>query len=124
MTTVLDPPRSLAHLKYIVVRYHRSVDQYEMFEPSKTQSYNLGDLRSARKYFDSIGLSQLGVRATDAAFSFGASQAIIKEQRAYGLDLCRLNLDTFTVYQKDIDENRRMLDEAEDAEPDFINAAY
>jgi hypothetical protein len=42
----------------------------------------------------------------DAALAFGASQALIKENRAWGLDLCRIDLDRGVVRDRDIDEDR------------------
>ena len=50
----------------------------------------------------------------DAALAFGASQALVSEKRAWGLDLCRIDLDRGVVRDRDIDQDRGMDDDYED----------
>ncbi len=86
-------PTSLAYLKYFVLRYHRDQDEYELIEPNRTHTWIIGNAEKTRQYFWSIGMEYLGGRAMDSALAFGASQAIIKDQRAFGLDLCKVDVD-------------------------------
>jgi hypothetical protein len=103
---LLSPPKSLSHLTYFVVRCYRFEGRYELLEPGRAQSYVLGSAQQSWDYFKSVGLQELGARAMDAALAFGASQALIKENRAWGLDLCRIDLDRGVVRDRDIDEDR------------------
>lgn len=110
MPAVLAPPNSLNHLRYFIVRCFRGIDRYELMEPGKAQSYILGNAVETREYFKRIGLEYLGGRAMDSAFAFGASQALVKENRAWGLDLCRMDLDRGIMLDRDIDEDRNQYD--------------
>ncbi len=118
MPVQLAPPSRLDHLTYFLVRYHRESQKYELLEPHSTNSFELGDARTARKYFEDMGLEYLGGRALDSALAFGMSQAWIKAQRAYGLDLCKTNVEAGRSGERDIDEERRLLD-GEDGDDDF-----
>ncbi len=89
-------PTRLADERFFVIRFHRELGRYELLIPSTAASYDLGDRRQADQYFWSIGMEALGARACDAAFNFGASQADVLENRAYGLDLTRSSLDEIT----------------------------
>lgn len=91
MPALLELPVSLSHLPYFILRYYRDSGQYELVEPNKTNTYNIGDAFATRAYFTRIGLEYLGGRAMDAALAFGASQASIKGNRAWGLDMCKVN---------------------------------
>lgn len=108
MSSLLKPPSSLEHLTYFVVRFYRAEKRYELMEPGRATSYVLGSYTEAMKYFRDIGREYLGQRAIDAATSFGASQALLTENRAWGLDLCRIDLDRAVVLDRDRDENRRI----------------
>jgi hypothetical protein len=96
----LEPPKSLAHLAYFVLRFERNTKRFELIEPQKTNSYDIGGDMAAQAYFDSIGMEYLGGRAMNAARNFGASQALIKENRAFGLDLCQINLDAGIIQKQ------------------------
>lgn len=110
MPATLAPPNSLNHLRYFVVRCHRELDRFELIEPGKAQSYILGNAVETRAYFTRIGLEYLGGRAMDSAFAFGASQALVAENRAWGLDLCRMDIDRGIMRDRDIDEDRNQYD--------------
>lgn len=111
MPAKLRLPDSLDHLKYFIVRYDRETEEFELIEPNRTQTYVLGDAFATRAYFDRIGLEYLGGRAMDSALAFGASQAIVKERRAFGLDLCKVDLDAGLIRKVDIDEDRDIMSE-------------
>ena len=120
MPAHLQPPKSLAHLTYFVVRCYRPELRYELLEPGRAQSYVLGSAKEAHEYFKKIGLAALGSRAMDAALAFGASQALIGEQRAWGLDLCRIDLDRGIIRDRDVDEDRGVDVPEEDYDSDVI----
>lgn len=119
MPARLQLPESLSHLPYFVVRFHRDTGRYEVLEPHSANSYDLGDARTARAYFNRIGLEHLGGRALDSALAFGASQAWLKTNLAYGLDLCKVDLDAGISRPEDSDIDRRLLD-GEDDEEEFV----
>lgn len=114
MPAALELPDSLDHLKYFIVRYDRATEVYELIEPNRAQTYIIGNAFVSRAYFDRIGLSYLGGRALDSALAFGASQAIIKERRAFGLDLCKVDLDAGIIRKVDIDEDRDIIPESDE----------
>jgi hypothetical protein len=97
MPAQLAPPEKLSHLRYFVVRRDRETERYELIEPGKAQTYDLGDVFQARQYLEKAAGEYLGGRALDSATAFGASQAIPKERRAFGLDLTKVNLDAGIV---------------------------
>ena len=111
MPSSIRLPESLDHLKYFIVRYDREAEEYELIEPSRAQTYMLGDAFETRAYFTRIGLEYLGGRAMDSALAFGASQAIVHERRAFGLDLCKVDLDAGIIRKVDIDEDRGIMPE-------------
>ena len=98
MTATLAPPRSLRDCPYFVVKLERGPHQhrYTLLEPERAQSFDLGDAFKARAYLERAAGEYLGGRALDSATAFGASQAIPSKNVAYGLDLCRINLDSHT----------------------------
>ena len=116
MPSELAPPVSLNHLAYFVVRYRREERKYELLEPHSASSYDLGDAIKTRAYFERIGMEYLGGRAMDSALAFGASQAWVQDRRAYGLDLCKVDLDAGLVRADDLDNDRRLLDGEDDDE--------
>jgi hypothetical protein len=122
MPSVLEPPKSLDHFRYFILRYHRETGRYEMLEPRSASSFDLGDAFSARDYFSRVGQEYLGGRAMDSALAFGASQAWLADQRAYGLDLCKVDLDAGIIRNEDVDRDRRMLD-GFDEDKEFISGA-
>jgi hypothetical protein len=118
----LAPPSSLRHLPYFLVRYRREERKYELLEPHSTSSYDLGDAVKTRAYFLRVDMEYLGGRAMDSALAFGASQAWVKDQRAYGLDLCKVDLDAGLVRTDDLDNDRRLLDgEDDDDDVPFVS---
>lgn len=127
MPSRLSPPRSLNHLPYFILRYRRSEQKYELLEPHSSFSYDLGNAFQTREYFRVIGLEHLGGRAMDSALAFGASQAWLKGEYAglaYGLDLCKTDLDHGIVRQEDVDDQRRLLDDEEDEDFVFVSGTY
>lgn len=103
MPRILSPPRSLEGLDYFILRYHRSdtLDgMYELLLPGNADTYLIGNAFVARAYLERALGEHLGGRALDSATAFGASQCLIKERRAYGLDLTKLKLDPL-VYAAD-----------------------
>lgn len=121
MPALLELPTSLDHLPYFVLRYDRATQAYELIEPNKTNTYAMGDAFKTRAYFERIGLAYLGGRAMDAALAFGASQALIGPNRAFGLDLCQIDLDAGLVRRIDADEDRRMVGDDYDEDSPFIS---
>ncbi len=89
MGHTLQPPSRLDDQRYFVLRHDRELDVFELVTPSDASSYRLGDSYRTRQYFWSIGMETLGDRALDAARSFGIAMAIVKEGRAFGLDLTK-----------------------------------
>lgn len=87
MARTLQLPARLTDERYFVVRYDRELDEYELCLPNRDESHSLGEAAKARAYFAQIGMERLGGRAMDAALAFGASQAVVAEGRAWGLDL-------------------------------------
>lgn len=83
----LKPPDTLADLVYFGLRFNRDRRTFELGVPSTGNSYDLGSEQSATEYFKRVGQAALGTRAMDAARSFGMSQALVREQRAWGMDL-------------------------------------
>ncbi len=120
MPAEVDLPTSLAHLPYFILRYHREVGTYELIEPHKTNSYMIGDAVKTRGYFWSLNMEHLGGRAMDSALAFGTSQALIKEGRAFGLDLCKVDLDAGIVRKDELDDNRWLDGEVEE-DAEFIS---
>ncbi len=120
MPAQVELPTNLDHLRYFILRYSRDTQRFEMIEPNKANTYDLGDAFKTRAYFWGLGLEHLGGRAMDAAVAFGASQALLKEGRAYGLDLCKQDLDAGILRSEDADENRRAFSD-DDFEPVFIS---
>ncbi|OPZ66132.1 MAG: hypothetical protein BWY85_00068 [Firmicutes bacterium ADurb.Bin506] len=107
MPAQLAPPDKLDHLRYFVVRLDRDTQRYELIEPGKAQTYDLGDAFAARRYLEAAAGEYLGGRALDSATAFGASQAIPKERRAFGLDLTKVNLDAGIIRaDRDLDAER------------------
>lgn len=90
MARTRQNPASLDGLKYFVVRYHREAKAYELCLPSTADTFMLGREADAAAYFRERGIPALGERAMAAAQSFGASQALIEENRAFALDLTKL----------------------------------
>lgn len=88
----LDPPQSLDDQQYFVLQFHRGTERYTLVIRSTAASYDLGTAVAARQYFTRIGMEYLGGRAMDSAFSFGASQALVREGRAFGLDTTKTDL--------------------------------
>ena len=116
MPALLAPPDRLDHLRYFVVRLDREMRRYELIEPGKAQTYDLGDVFSARSYLEKAAGAYLGGRVLDSATAFGAAQAIPKERRAFGLDLCKVNLDAGIIKaDRDLDAER-LLGEDPDTE--------
>lgn len=97
------------------MRYERLNGHYELIEPQRANSYDLGDQWAAQAYFERVGMEYLGQRAMNSARNFGASQALIKDQRAFGLDLCKVNLDD-SVLRKELE--RELFHECEEQEPE------
>lgn len=108
MPQCLRPPSSLKELDFFVLRYNRDTEEYELLIPSR-ESYLLGDAFATRRYFRAMDMEHLGGRAMDSALAFGASQAIPAEKRAYGLDLCKIDLDPEVTEENREDERRREL---------------
>jgi hypothetical protein len=117
----LDPPRDLSHLKYFIVQYSRETEEYTLAEPQMAQTYRLGHARKAFAHFCRMGMEYLGGRAMDSALAFGASQALVKENRAFGLDLCKVDLHAGILRKVDIDEDRRLIDDDENPDACFIS---
>ena len=90
MGQALKAPSSLDGLRYFVVRYAREAETYEICLPNNGATYLLGKYDAAVAYFSAMGKRAMGERAMSAANSFGASQALIEENRAWGLDLTQL----------------------------------
>ncbi len=93
MARTLQPPPSLSNLRWFMVRYERESGMYQLAVPSTRETFSLGSDIETRKYFTRIGLEYLGGRAMDSARAFGASQALVQEQRAWGLDLTDPKID-------------------------------
>lgn len=89
MSHTLRPPSRLDDQRYFVLRYDRELDTFELVIPTTAASFRLGDSHRTERYFWSIGMEKLGCRALDAARSFGVAMAIVKEERAFALDLTR-----------------------------------
>jgi len=107
MPAKLAPPSSLGHLRYFVIRRDRETGRFELIEPNKAQTYDLGDVFETRRYLEKAAGEYLGGRALDSCVAFGASQAIPAENRAFGLDLCKVNLDAGIVkLDRDLDTER------------------
>jgi hypothetical protein len=85
--TAVPPPSSLSGLRWFAVRYDRETGVFTLAIPTMRETYVLGGAEATRRYFDLVGLSYLGGRAMDSAREFGASQALVRENRAWGLDL-------------------------------------
>jgi len=110
MPATLAPPERLDHFRYFVVRYLRHTGRFELIEPDRAATYDIGDVFAARKYLERAAGEYLGGRALDSAYSFGASQAIPKERRAFGLDLLRIDLDAGRTHKRAaISDAERML---------------
>lgn len=111
MPALLAPPDCLDHLRYFIVRLDRETGRYELIEPGRAQTYDLGDVFAARKYLEKAAGEYLGGRALDSATAFGASQAIPKERRAFGLDLCKVNLDAGIIKADRLLDEERLFGE-------------
>ena len=103
MPAILAPPKSLSHLPYVVVRYDRELGVYELIEPNRAHTYILGNAFQSRQYLERTLGEYLGGRALDSALAFGASQALIGKNRAFGLDLCKVDLNAGIIRKDDDD---------------------
>lgn len=115
MPAKLVPPDSLIGLKYFLVRFDRGTGRYELIEPGRAQTYDIGDAFAARRYLEKAAGEYLGGRVLDSATAFGAAQAIPKERRAFGLDLLKVNLDAGIIKSDRQLEMERLL--GDDATP-------
>ncbi len=114
MARRLEPPSHLSDQTYFVVRYDRELEVFELCLPRTDQTYSLGDAAQTRDYFKRIGLEHLGGRALDAAHSFGASQALMREGRAFGLDLTDPRIDKNGARRDLLHDHERLLGADED----------
>lgn len=108
MPALLAPPERLNHLRYFLVRYDRESGKYELIEPGRAQTYDIGDAFAARAYLERVAGEYLGGRVLDSATAFGAAQAIPKERRAFGLDLLKVNLDAGIMRADRVLEHERL----------------
>lgn len=109
MPAKLAPPERLDTMRYFVVRRDRETGRFELIEPNRAQTYDLGDVFETRKYLERAAGEYLGGRALDSCVAFGASQTIPAENRAFGLDLTKVNLDAGIVRQDRELDNERLL---------------
>lgn len=125
MPAVVNLPETLTQFRYFLVRYHRETRKYDLIEPNRANTYDLGTVENAVAYFKRIGLEDLGVRAIDAATAFTMSQASIARNKAFGLDVCRIDPDTLAERPRELDNDRRLLPEDGDDEDStvFISGA-
>lgn len=96
MSKTLSPPDKLDHLVWFVVRYSRPAGTYELVVPNTRQTYTLGNAFKARDYFKRVGMEDLGGRAMDMAYGFVGAQVLVKENRAWGLDVTDVKIDEAT----------------------------
>lgn len=101
MPAILAPPKNLTHLEYVIVRRDRETGRYELIEPQRAGTYDLGNVFAARQYLERTLGEHLGGRALDSAYAFGASQVLIHKNRAFGLDLCKVDLNAGIVRKDD-----------------------
>ncbi len=107
MPAQLAPPDRLDHLRYFLVRLDRDTRRYELIEPGRAQTYDLGDVFAARRYLEKAAGEYLGGRALDSATAFGVAQAIPRERRAFGLDLLKVDLEAGLLKaDRDLDNER------------------
>jgi hypothetical protein len=107
-------PDSISQHQYIVVRYSRDTLRYEMLEPNRVNSYDLGVFVEAYAWFEKLGMMKFGERCLSASKNFGAAMGIMKDRRVFGLDVCQVDPTRLTRYREDIDENRGMPDDSDD----------
>lgn len=117
MPATLDPPKSLEGVRYFVLRYARDTEKYELLLPDRAESFIIGDAFATRRYFERIKMEYIGGRAIDSATAFGASQAIPGENRAFGLDLLKVNLDAGIIKSDQELDNERLLGIDDGADP-------
>lgn len=116
----LKAPTSLGDQLYFVLRYDRELEEYELALPKTDSTYMLGGADKARAYFKGVSQEYLGERAISAAFSFGAAQALIRQQRAFGLDLTDPALDKRGAHRDAVHLNERLLGAENDDDEVFV----
>lgn len=120
MARTLDPPSSLTHLRWFIVRYEREFGTYQVAVPTTRETYLLGDEEKTRAYFVRAGVAAVGHRAMDAARSFGAAQALVKEGRAWALDLIDPRIGGEVAEKDRVMLNRRLLADPADDEDEAL----